>query len=42
MELLGSLCAVLAAVFEAVTLAIHLKDVDVMGQTIQQRTGKAF
>ena len=33
-----SLCAVLVAVFEAVTLAIHLKDVDVMGQTIQKRT----
>jgi hypothetical protein len=29
-------------VFEQATLAIHLKDVDVIGQTIQQRASKAF
>ena len=32
------LLAVLAAVFEPVAFAIHLENVDVMGQTIQQRT----
>ena len=32
------LLAVLAAVFEPVALAIHLENVDMMGQTIQQRT----
>ena len=32
------LLTVLAAVFEPVAFAIHLENVDVMGQTIQQRT----
>ncbi len=32
------LLAVLAAVFEPVAFASHLENVDVMGQTIQQRT----
>ena len=32
------LLAVLAAVFEPVAFTIHLENVDMMGQTIQQRT----
>ena len=32
------LLAVLAAVFEPVAFAIHLENVDMMGQTVQQRT----
>ncbi len=33
---------VLPAVPEAVAVAVHLQDVDVVGETVQQRTGQAF
>ena len=36
------LLAVLTAVFEPVTLTIHLKDVDVMGQAVQQSSCEPF
>ena len=36
------LLAVLTAVFEPVTLTIHLKDVDVMGQAVQQSACEPF
>ena len=36
--LLAVLAAVFEPVFEPVAFAIHLENVDVMGQTIQQRT----
>ena len=35
----GEACAALA---EAVTFAVHLQDVDVMGQSVQKRAGQAF
>ena len=37
---LGS--GVLPAVLEAVAVAVHLQDVDVVGETVQQRTGQPF
>jgi hypothetical protein len=30
------------ALFEAVTVAVHLEDVDVVGETIEQCAGQAF
>ena len=36
------LLAVLTAVFEPIAFAVHLKDVDVMGQTIQQCACEPF
>jgi hypothetical protein len=32
----------LAAVFEAETFAVHFQDVDMMGQAVEKRAGKAF
>ena len=40
--IVGGLLSVFATVFEPVAFAIHLEDVDVMGQTIQQRASQAF
>ena len=31
-----------AALLEAVTIAVHLQDVDVMGNAVEQSTGKPF
>jgi hypothetical protein len=38
----GSVFARLAAVFEAVALAVHFHDVDVVGQSIEKCTCEAF
>ena len=38
----GLCCSVLPAALEAVALAVHLQDVDVVGEPVQQRAGEAL
>ena len=33
-------CSVVPAALEPVTLAVHLQDVDVVGESVQQRSGQ--
>ena len=39
---LGGWVSTLAALIEAVALAVHLEDVDVVGEAVEQRPGEAL